>query len=129
MRLTDTLKIQNIKVPLAASSKTDAIRELIDLLKAGGIWVSPAEVEERLAITRERPPVVNVAATMALEHYTAMMAHEFLAHPRHFAGADRPHLQLLAPGEEQSPRSPGPIDRTLNLGSPPANKAPPRRAK
>src|SRR3954453_13179807 len=30
-----------------------------------------AQVEKRLAITRARAPIVNVAATMALEHFTA----------------------------------------------------------
>jgi uncharacterized protein len=45
-------------------------------------------VEAMLAMTRDRPQIVNLAATMALEHYTAMMAHEFLANPQHFAGAD-----------------------------------------
>jgi predicted metal-dependent hydrolase len=45
-------------------------------------------VEQRLAITRDRPPVVNLAATMALEHFTAMLAHELLRDPRHLAGAD-----------------------------------------
>lgn len=46
-------------------------------------------VEELLAMTKDRPAIVNLAATMALEHYTAMMAHEFLANPAHFAGADQ----------------------------------------
>jgi predicted metal-dependent hydrolase len=32
--------------------------------------------------------ILDLAATMALEHYTAMMAHEMLANPTHFAGAD-----------------------------------------
>ena len=45
-------------------------------------------VAEFIALTRERPVIVNLAATMALEHFTAMMAHEFLADPRYFAGAD-----------------------------------------
>ena len=45
-------------------------------------------VEERLAISRARPPVVNLAATMALEHFTAILAHELLRNPRHLAGAD-----------------------------------------
>ena len=45
-------------------------------------------VEELLAMTHGRPVIVNLASTMALEHYTAMMAHEFLARPDHFAGAD-----------------------------------------
>jgi uncharacterized protein len=47
-----------------------------------------ARVEERLAISRSRPPVVNVAATMALEHFTAILAHELLKNPGHLAGAD-----------------------------------------
>jgi predicted metal-dependent hydrolase len=47
-----------------------------------------AHVEEMLALTRGRPKILDLAATMALEHYTAMMAHEFLAHEEHFAGAD-----------------------------------------
>lgn len=45
-------------------------------------------VEELLAMTKNRPVIVNLAATMALEHYTAMMAHEFLVNPQHFSGAD-----------------------------------------
>ncbi len=44
-------------------------------------------VEEMLALTKGRRPEVNLAATMALEHYTAMMAHEFLARPQYFTGA------------------------------------------
>ncbi len=47
-----------------------------------------AHVEEMLAMTRGRPEIVNLAATMALEHYTAMMAKEFLSNPRHFANSD-----------------------------------------
>ena len=47
-----------------------------------------AQVEKRLAITRSRPPIVNVAATMALEHFTAILAHELLKDPRHLEGAD-----------------------------------------
>ena len=46
-------------------------------------------VEELLARLAGRPVIADLAATMALEHFTAMMAHEFLAHPAHFAGADR----------------------------------------
>lgn len=47
-----------------------------------------AQVEKRLSITRSRPPIVNVAATMALEHFTAILAHELLKDPRHLQGAD-----------------------------------------
>jgi predicted metal-dependent hydrolase len=45
-------------------------------------------VTERLAITKSRPPIVNVAATMALEHFTAILAHELLGNPRHLEGAE-----------------------------------------
>jgi predicted metal-dependent hydrolase len=45
-------------------------------------------VAERLAITKDRPPIVNVAATMALEHFTAILAHELLANPGHLEGAE-----------------------------------------
>lgn len=43
---------------------------------------------ENLAMTKDRPAILNLAVTMALEHYTAMMAHEFLSNPRHFAKAE-----------------------------------------
>jgi predicted metal-dependent hydrolase len=45
-------------------------------------------VDERLAIARARSPVVNVAATMALEHFTAILAHQLLADPSHLDGAE-----------------------------------------
>jgi predicted metal-dependent hydrolase len=51
-------------------------------------------VSERLAITKDRPPIVNVAATMALEHFTAILAHELLANPRHLDGAERETADL-----------------------------------
>ncbi len=47
-----------------------------------------AKVAERLAITRAKPKIVSLAATMALEHFTAILAHELLADPRHLKGAD-----------------------------------------
>ena len=51
-------------------------------------------VEYRLEITRTKPPVVSLAATMALEHFTAILAHELLADPRHLAGAEEETAQL-----------------------------------
>jgi uncharacterized protein len=53
-----------------------------------------AQVEKRLAITRGRPPVVSLAATMALEHFTAILAHQLLADPRHLQGADKEAAEL-----------------------------------
>ncbi|MBV8686632.1 MAG: metal-dependent hydrolase [Alphaproteobacteria bacterium] len=51
-------------------------------------------VDERLAVSRTRPPIVNLAATMALEHFTAILAHELLRDPRHLAGADAESARL-----------------------------------
>ena len=48
-----------------------------------------ADVDAALALTKGRPPIANLAATMALEHFTAMLAHELLANPRHLDGADQ----------------------------------------
>ncbi|MBY6014482.1 metal-dependent hydrolase [Qipengyuania gaetbuli] len=45
-------------------------------------------VAELLALTKDRPAIANLAVTMALEHYTAMMAAEFFANPQHFKDAD-----------------------------------------
>jgi predicted metal-dependent hydrolase len=50
-----------------------------------------ARIEKRLARTRARPPIVSLAATMALEHFTAILAHQLLAEPRHLAGAEIEH--------------------------------------
>jgi predicted metal-dependent hydrolase len=47
-----------------------------------------ARVEMRLAVTRGKPPIVSLAATMALEHFTAILAHQLLADPRHLDGAE-----------------------------------------
>ncbi len=47
-----------------------------------------AQVDNRLALVRSKPPIASLAATMALEHFTAILAHELLSDPRHLAGAD-----------------------------------------
>jgi uncharacterized protein len=46
------------------------------------------KVVESLELTKGRPEILNLAVTMLLEHYTAIMAHAFLKDPIHFAGAD-----------------------------------------
>ena len=51
-------------------------------------------VRERLAVGKSRPPIVNVAATMALEHFTAILAHELLKDPRHLRGAEEQAADL-----------------------------------
>ena len=53
-----------------------------------------AQVEKRLAVTKGKPPIVSLTATMALEHFTAILAHQLLSDPRHLAGADRQTADL-----------------------------------
>jgi len=53
-----------------------------------------ARVQQRLAVSRARPQIVNVGATMALEHFTAILAHQLLKDPRHLEGADREAADL-----------------------------------
>jgi len=55
-----------------------------------GYDLEPLErvVDEMLALVRQRPPIVNLAATMALEHYTAILASLILKDDRYFAGAE-----------------------------------------
>jgi len=53
-----------------------------------------AQVEKRLAVARERGPFANLAATMALEHFTAILAHELLGNPRHLDGAEQETADL-----------------------------------
>jgi predicted metal-dependent hydrolase len=42
-------------------------------------------VVDSLELTKDRPQILNLAVTMALEHYTAMMAHQMLANPKYFS--------------------------------------------
>ena len=55
-----------------------------------GYDLKPLEdrVDWRLDFVRSKPPIASRAATMALEHFTAILAHELLRDPRHLAGAD-----------------------------------------
>jgi uncharacterized protein len=52
------------------------------------------QVEHRLDITRSKPPIAWLAATMGLEHFTAIFAHQLLANRRHLAGADAETAEL-----------------------------------
>jgi uncharacterized protein len=45
-------------------------------------------VDERLALIRSKHPIASLAATMCLEHFTAILANELLRDPRHLADAD-----------------------------------------
>ena len=45
-------------------------------------------VDWRLDLVRSKPPIASLAATMALEHFTAILAHELLRDSRHLDRAD-----------------------------------------
>lgn len=55
-----------------------------------GYDVEPLDrkVDEVLALTKGRPVILNLAATMALEHFTAILARELLENGAHLAGSD-----------------------------------------
>ena len=61
-----------------------------------GYDVGPLEdrVESRLKLLRQRGPIAGLAGTIALEHITAIFAHQVLANPRHMRGADPEVAQL-----------------------------------
>ena len=48
----------------------------------------------RRGVTRAKPPLVSLAATMCLEHFTAILAHELLKDPRHLERADKESADL-----------------------------------
>lgn len=49
---------------------------------------------ESLELTKDRPQILNLAVTMALEHYTAMLASMMLKDPHYFRGADEETLAM-----------------------------------
>ena len=53
-----------------------------------------ARVEKLLGDVYARPKPAWLAVTIALEHFTAMFAHEFLSRPEHFVGADVEQAEL-----------------------------------
>ena len=56
----------------------------------GGYDLGPLEQRNgaRLDFVRSNPPIAWLASTMALEHFTAIFAHELLAEPRHLDPAE-----------------------------------------
>ena len=67
MRLTEILKPENIKVPLAATNKTDAIEELIGLLAASGDVTDPKRVLEAV-LDREATRTTGIGNGLAIPH-------------------------------------------------------------
>lgn len=67
MRLTEILKPQNIKVPLAAKTKTEAISELVDLLAQTG-EVSDAKKVLEAVLERESTRTTGIGNGLAIPH-------------------------------------------------------------
>jgi fructose-specific phosphotransferase system IIA component len=67
MRLTEILKPQNIKVPVVAKSKTEAIGELIKLLADNGEIVDPKKVLDSV-LEREATRTTGIGNGLAIPH-------------------------------------------------------------
>jgi len=67
MRLTDILKPQDIKIPLEAKTKTDAIAELVNLLAANGEVGDPKKVLEAV-LDREATRTTGIGNGLAIPH-------------------------------------------------------------
>ncbi len=67
MRLTEILKLQNIRVPLAASNKRDAIKELVDLLGSNGDLTDPGKVLDAV-MEREATRTTGIGNGLAIPH-------------------------------------------------------------
>jgi mannitol/fructose-specific phosphotransferase system IIA component (Ntr-type) len=67
MRLTEILKPQNIKIPLEAKVKTDAIGELVTLLSGNGELTDPKKVLEAV-LDREATRTTGIGNGLAIPH-------------------------------------------------------------
>ena len=67
MRLTEILKPQNIKIPLEAKVKTEAIGELVDMLAANGELTDPKKVLEAV-LDREATRTTGIGNGLAIPH-------------------------------------------------------------
>ena len=67
MRLSEILKPQNIKVPLEAKIKTDAIGELVTLLAGNGDLSDPKKVLEAV-LDREATRTTGIGNGLAIPH-------------------------------------------------------------
>ena len=67
MRLTEILKASNIKIPLEAKNKTDAIAELVNLLAANGEVKDPKKVLDSV-LDREATRTTGIGNGLAIPH-------------------------------------------------------------
>jgi fructose-specific phosphotransferase system IIA component len=118
MKLTDVLRLECVKVPLAAADKTQAIRELVDLLDAAAL-ISDRESVLQAVLEREARRSTGIGHALAIPHGKSMacdrlvMAIGKTSHPIDFGSIDGlpvsivvllaspldqtgPHIQALA---------------------------------
>jgi len=67
MRLTDYLKVQDIKVPLVSTNKADAIRELVEVLAAAGRLTDSKKVLDAV-LEREATRTTGIGYGLAIPH-------------------------------------------------------------
>src|SRR5881398_1203325 len=67
MRLSEILKPQNIKIPLEAKVKTDAIAELVNLLASTGDILDSGKVLEAV-LDRESTRTTGIGNGLAIPH-------------------------------------------------------------
>lgn len=67
MRLTEILKPANIKIPLAAKVKADAIAELVNLLASSGDVTDPKKVLDAV-LEREATRTTGIGNGLAIPH-------------------------------------------------------------
>ncbi len=67
MQLKDILKPQNIKVPLQATVKADAIKELVDVLAANGEVIN-AKTVLTAVLDREATRTTGIGSGVAIPH-------------------------------------------------------------
>lgn len=67
MRLTDILKAENIKLPLIAKNKTEAISELVNLLATTGDATDPKKVLDAV-LEREATRTTGIGNGLAIPH-------------------------------------------------------------
>ena len=67
MRLTEILKPENIKVPVEARTKTDAIAELVNLLATNGEVSDPKKVLDAV-LERESTRTTGIGNGLAIPH-------------------------------------------------------------
>src|SRR3954470_16362694 len=114
MRLTDILKPQNIKVPLEAKVKTDAIGELVNLLAGNGELTDAKRVLEAV-LDREATRTTGIGKGLAIPHGKCtgtdhlVMAIGRPATPIDFQAIDGRPVNLIwlltSPPDKTAPRS------------------------